>query len=530
MMKILIADKISTSGIDYLKNQPEFEVIEAFGSNPQEIINKVEAVSAIIVRSETKISADVIEASPKLIVIGRAGVGVDNIDVEAATQRGIIVINTPAGNTLATAELTFTHILCSARPVAQANASMREGKWERQAYAGSELSKKTFGIIGLGRIGSEVAKRAQVFGMQVLAFDPYLTPERAAALEIEQVDFDTLLRQSDYISIHVPLTEDTRSILDAKAFTKMKTGVRIINCARGGLIHEEDLMDALKSGKVSAAGLDVFVQEPLDEASELRNMPNLVLTPHLGASTGEAQESIGFEVAESITEVLRGGLISNAVNMPSVDARTLKILRPYLVLGEKLGTILQQIASPQIEKLIITYWGKIMDLDAMPLTRGIQRGYLLKISGEGVNDINAPSIMKRLGIEIEIIKSNSESGYSELIRIEAISAEGQKYNIEGTLFGTRQQPRIVHINNRDVEALPEGKLLIMENNDVPGIVGVLGTILGKDSVNIANMSLSRNDVGGVAMTILQLDSVPSEGALDDVKSAEAILKMHLVEF
>lgn len=529
-MKILIADKISTSGIEYLKNQPEFEVLETFGSNLKETIKQVKDAAAIIVRSETKITAEIIAAAPQLKVIGRAGVGVDNIDVEAATQSGIIVMNTPAGNTLATAELTFTHMLCSARSVAQANASMSEGKWERQTYAGSELSKKVFGIIGMGRIGSEVAKRAQAFSMRVLAYDPYLTPERAEALEVEQVDLDSLLHQADFISLHVPLTDDTRHIIDAKAFEKMKPGVRIINCARGGLIHEKDLIDALKSGKVAAAGLDVFVEEPLSDASELRNIPNLVLTPHLGASTEEAQESIGLEVAQAITEVLRGGIISNAVNMPSVDARTLKILRPYLVLGEKLGTILQQISPPQIEKLIITYWGNIMDLDAMPLTRGIQRGYLLKISGENVNDVNAPLIMKRLGIEVEIIKSNSESGYTELIRIEAISAEGEKYNIEGTLIGTRQQPRIVHVNDRDVEALPEGKLLLLENKDVPGIVGVLGTILGNDNVNIANMSLSRNDVGGVALTILQLDSIPSKRALDEVKHVDAILNMHLVEF
>lgn len=293
-MKILIADKISSSGIEYLKNQPEFEVLEVFGSKPEETIKQVKDVAAIIVRSETKITAEVIEAAQKITVIGRAGVGVDNIDVEAATQRGIIVMNTPAGNTLATAELTFTHMLCSARSVAQANVSMSEGKWERQTYAGTELSKKVFGIIGMGRIGSEVAKRAQAFSMRVIAFDPYLTPERATALEVEQVDLDSLFQQADFISIHVPLTDDTRHIIDAKAFEKMKSGVRIINCALGGLIHEGDLIDALKSGKVAAAGLDVFVEEPLSEKSELRNISNLVLTPHLGASTEEAQESIGL--------------------------------------------------------------------------------------------------------------------------------------------------------------------------------------------------------------------------------------------
>ncbi len=529
MKKILIADEISISGIEYLKSQPEFELLVALDSKPKEIIQQVKDVTAIIVRSETKITAEVITAAPQLVVIGRAGVGIDNIDVETATQRGIIVMNTPAGNTLATTELTFTHMLCSARPITQANSSMNEGKWERQTYAGSELSKKVFGVIGVGRIGGEVVKRAQAFGMQVIAYDPYLTQERALALEVEQVDLDPLFKRADFISIHVPLTDDTRHIIDAKAFEKMKTGVRIINCARGGLIHEKDLIDALKKGKVAAAGLDVFNEEPLSETSELRNTPNLVLTPHLGASTEEAQESIGLEIAKAVTEVLCGGIITNAINMPSIDGRTLKTLQPYLVLGEKLGTILQQISPPQIEKLIVTYWGNIMDLDAMPLTRGIQRGYLLKISGKGVNDVNAPLIMKHLGIEVEIIKSSSESGYTELIRIESISAQGEKYNIEGTLIGTRQQPRVVHVNDRDVEVIPEGKLLLLENKDLPGIVGVLGTILGKDGVNIASMSLSRNDVGGVAMTIFQLDSIPSQKALDKLNVAEAVLNMNLVE-
>ena len=518
MMKILVADKISSSGLEYLKKQPDFVIVESYDSTPEALIERVGGVVAIIVRSETNITAEVIEKSPQLIAIGRAGVGVDNIDVEAATQRGIIVMNTPAGNTLATAELTFSHILCAARPIVQAHASMTEGNWERRKFAGSELSKKTLGVIGLGRIGAEVTKRAQAFAMRVIAFDPYLTSERAEALEIELVDFDSLLSQSDFISMHTPLTDDTHYLIDASAFAKMKDGVRIHNCARGGLINEDDLIEALNSGKVAAAGLDVFEDEPLKKSSELRNLPNVVLTPHLGASTEEAQESVGLEIAQVLTEVLQGGIINNAVNMPTVDARTLRILRPYIVLGEKLATILQQIVPPQIDKLKITYWGNIVELDAMPLTRGIQRGYLLKISGDEVNDVNAPSIMKGLGIEVEVIKSNTESGYTELIRIDAISSKGDNYNIEGTLIGTNHQPRIVHINDRDVEAIPEGKILLLENKDVPGIVGILGTILGKDRVNIANMSLSRNDVGGRALTVLQLDSVPSEAALNDFEN------------
>ncbi len=528
-MKVLVADKISPSGVEYLRKQPEIEVVEAYGSSQEKILELVGDVDAVIVRSETKITKEVIEAAPSLKAVGRAGVGVDNIDVEAATNRGIIVMNTPGGNTVATAELTFTHLLCGARPVAQAAASMREGKWDRKKFSGTELFRKTLGICGVGRIGGEVARRAQAFGMKVLAYDPYLAPSRAKSLDIEPVELDQLISEADYITVHMPKTERTANLIDEAAFEKMKDGVRIFNCARGGLINEAALVSALKSGKVAAAGLDVFEGEPLAEDSELRKLPNVVLTPHLGASTQEAQENVGVEVAEAILEALAGGVIMNAVNMPSVDKKTLETLKPYLDLAAKLGTVVQQVSPESIEKLKVTYWGKLVDLDANPVTRSVMYGYLQGISGENVNHVNAPLLIKSLGIEVEVTKSNVESDYTELIQLEAINGSGKTYSVSGTVIGKTHMPRIVELNGRDVEATPDGILLILENQDVPGIVGTLGQILGRVEVNIAAMSLSRNEIGGKALTVLALDSEPGKETLEEISTHSAISNVMLVK-
>ncbi len=528
-MKVLVADKISPKGVAYLRQQPGFEVIEAYGSSPDKVLDLVKDVHAIAVRSETKITAQVMAAAPLLKVVGRAGVGVDNVDVEAATQRGVIVMNTPSGNTIATAELTFTHLLCGARPVPQAAASMKAGQWDRKSFSGIELFKKTLGIVGLGRIGSEVAKRAQAFGMRVLAFDPYLAPSRAKAMQIESVTLDELLTQSDYITVHMPLTDDTKYMIDEAALEKCKKGVRLFNCARGGIIKEAALIAGLKSGKVAAAGLDVFEDEPLAKDSELRSLPNVVLTPHLGASTAEAQESVGIEIAEQIADVLNGGVIRNAVNVPSLDAATVKVLGPYLDLGAKLGTLVQQIAPAQIASLRVTYWGKVVELDANAITRGIVRGYLRRISGEEVNFVNAPVLLERLGLKSEVIKSTSDSGYTDLIQVEAIAPDGTVYSAAGTLIGKGNQPRIVSINGREVEVAAEGKLLVLENLDKPGMVGDVGTILGQDNVNIADMSLSRLTPGGTAYMVVRVDTEPSESARKVIKGHAAIKQAKFVQ-
>jgi D-3-phosphoglycerate dehydrogenase len=521
-MKVLVADKISPKGVAFLRQQPGFEVIEAYGSSPEKVLELVKDVHAIAVRSETKITAAVFAAAPLLKVVGRAGVGVDNVDVDAATERGVVVMNTPGGNTISTAELTFTHILCGARPIAQAAASMKAGNWDRKTLSGIELFKKTIGVVGLGRIGSEVAKRALAFGMRVLAYDPYLSPSRAKAMQVENVTLDELLKQSDYITVHMPLTDDTLNMIDAAAIAKCRKGVRLFNCARGGIINEAALIAALKSGQVAAAGLDVYETEPLAKDSELRSLPNVVLTPHIAASTTEAQESVGIEIAEQIADVLLHGAVRNAVNMPSMDAATVKVLGPYLDLGTKLGTLVQQIAPAQIATLRITYWGKVVDLDVNSVTRAVQRGFLRRISGAEVNFVNAPVVLERLGVKVEVVKSTDDSGYTELMRVEAVAADGSSHSAEGTFAGKANQPRIVGINGREVEVAAEGKLLVLENVDQPGMVGTVGTILGKAGVNIADMSLSRLAPGGTAYMVVRVDTEPGEATRKEIKGHAAI--------
>ena len=528
-MKVLVADKISPKGVALLRQQPGLEVVEAYGSSPEKVLELVKDVHAIAVRSETKITAEVFAAAPLLKVVGRAGVGVDNVDVEAATNHGVVVMNTPAGNTIATAELTFTHILCGARPVPQAAASMKAGQWDRKSFSGIELFRKTLGIVGLGRIGGEVAKRVQAFGMRVVAYDPYLAPSRAKAMQVEGVTLDELLRQSDYITVHMPLTDDTKYMIDEAAFAKCRKGLRIFNCARGGIIKETALIAALKSGQVAAAGLDVFEDEPLAKDSELRSLPNVVLTPHLGASTAEAQESVGIEIAEQIADVLKGGVIRNAVNVPSIDAATMRVLGPYLDLGAKLGTLVQQIAPAQIAQLRVTYWGKLVDLDTNAVTRSIERVFLRRISGDSVNFVNAPVVLERLGIKAEVVKSTDESDYSELIGVEAVAADGTKHSALGTLIGKASQPRIVGINGREVEVAADGKLLVLENVDQPGMVGTVGSILGRANVNIADMSLSRLTPGGTAYMVVRVDTEPAEDARREIKGHSAIRMAKFVQ-
>ncbi len=521
-MKVLVADKISAKGVAYLRKQPGLDVVEAYGSSPAKLLELVKDVHAIAVRSESKVTAEVIAAAPLLKVVGRAGVGIDNVDVDAATERGVIVMNTPSGNTIATAELTFTHILCGARPVPQAAASMRAGQWDRKTFSGIELFRKTLGIVGLGRIGGEVARRAQAFGMRVLAFDPYLAPSRAKAMQIESVSLDELLAQADYITVHMPLTDDTHYMIDEAALAKCKKGVRLFNCARGGIIKEAALVAAIKSGHVAAAGLDVYEEEPLSATSELRTLANVTLTPHLGASTAEAQDAVGVEVAEQIADVLNGGVIRNAVNMPSLDAATLAVLKPYLDLGSKLGALVQQISPEQISSIKITYWGKIVDMDANAITRAILRGWLKRISGDSVNFVNAPFLLERLGVRCEVVKSTGEADYTELIQIEATGQDGSVHSAAGTLIGKASSPRIVSLNGRAVEVVATGKLLVIENSDEPGMIGYVGTLLGKDKVNIANMSLSRQEAGQTALMVINLDSEPSEAARRELKGHRAI--------
>ena len=527
-MKILVADRISPIGVDLFKAETGFEVIEAYGSSPEQILDLVKDVDGIAVRSETKVTAEVFAAAKNLKVVGRAGVGVDNIDIEAATDHGVIVMNTPTGNTIATAELTFTHMLAGTRPIVQACARMREGAWDRKKFTGSELNGKTLGVLGMGRIGAEVSKRARAFQMQVLAYDPYLTEARAKDLGVSLAKFDELVAQSDYITVHMPLTADTKHMINTKTIQQMKKGVRIFNCARGGIIDESALIEGLKSGHIAAAGLDVYEDEPPAEDSELRSLPNLVVTPHLGASTQEAQENVGIDVARQMIETLKGGMVMNALNMPSVDPQVLERLAPYISLGEKLGTFSQQLGPEGIEKMIIRYYGKMADIETLPLTNAIQRGFLREIS-ENVNDVNAPKKITRLGIQSEEVKISVHDDFNELIEVSVINNAGKTRSISGSLFGKQQVPRIVLIDGHSVEVNTDATLIVLKNKDVPGIVGFIGQVLGEDSVNIANMSLSRDKGEGFAVSVFEIDSVPSEKATQRIVEHEAIEKYRVIK-
>lgn len=531
-MKILVADKLSSIGIDFLKEQDGFDVIEIYElpkeERQEELLELAPEMSGIIVRSDSRITREVLEKAPKLKAVGRAGVGVDNIDIEAATDHGVVVLNTPGGNTIATAELTFTHMLCGARPVPQAVASMKAGRWDRKILVGSELRGKTLGICGMGRIGGEVAKRAKAFEMTLIAYDPFLAESRAKVMGVEQVEKDEMFARSDYITVHMPLTDQTRHMIDEAAISKMKDGVRLFNCARGGIIKESALLDALDSGKVAAAGLDVYEEEPPNEDHPLRKHENINLTPHLGASTQEAQESVGLEIAQAVTDAVKGGEIRNAINMPSLDAETIEKVGPYLDLCSKLGTFVQQIALDKVESLAIYYYGKVMDLDSDSLTRGVLRGFLQNISGRNVNFVNARALVDSLGVGVDVVNSSEESDYTELIRVQAQCRHGETVSAEGTLMGKGNSPRIVSINDREVELEPCGYVLVVANSDETGIVGQLGTIIGNAGVNIASMSLSRNKVGGIAINLAGLDSPLDEATMSEITSIEAIKQARLV--
>jgi len=458
---------------------------------------------------------------------GARGCGRLNVDVETATRRGIIVLNAPGGNTISTAEHAFSLLLSAARKIPQADANVRSKNWDKKNFEGVELYNKTLGVIGMGRIGSELSRRAIAFGMRVVAYDPYLSATRARSLQVELVDeLDDLLTSADFISLHTPLTAETRHILDAARLQRTKRGVRIINCARGGLIDENALLKALQDGHVAAAALDVFETEPLPADSPLRGALNLVLTPHLGASTAEAQESVGIEIAHSIRAALLEGTIRNAVNMPSLDAKTLAIIGPHLRFGEKLGRFLSQLASKRVETLNINYSGKVNEVDTTAITRSILKGFLQIAGGNEVNEVNAPSFAKTLGLEVSESRLSAPGDYTDMLELSA-AGEGKTVSVGGAFFGVT--PRIISINSRPVEARPHGVVLVLENTDRPGMVGRVGTLLGGHGVNIATMSLSRNQAGGTAFKVLNLDTAPSEELLREIRASDDIHSAQVIQ-
>lgn len=525
--KVLISDSLSKEAIEILEKEKEFKVDVNTKLSPDELKKVIKDYDALLVRSATKVTKDIIEKADKLKIVGRAGVGLDNVDLEAASKKGIIVVNTPGGNTISTAEHTFSMILALSRSIPQADSSMKKGEWERKKFMGVELYGKTLGIIGLGRIGSEVAKRALSFDMRVIAYDPYLSVEKAKEMGIETVDLNTLYRQSDFITVHTPLTDETRHIISGKEFALMKKGVRIINCARGGIIDEDALADAVESGKVAGAAFDVYEAEPPKKDSKLLKLDKVVLTPHLGASTEEAQVNVAVDVANTVRDALLERGIRNAVNVPCVDAEIFKVIQPYVKLAEKMGSMQAQLVEGHIKRVKIRYVGDLLKYDLSPFTVAIMKGMLTPILQETVNFVNALVIAKERGISIIETRTAETQDFSSLIWVE-VETDKMKNSLMGTLF-TKIDARIVRINEFYVDCVPEGYMLVISNKDVPGIIGQIGTILGKSSINIAGMSFGRDKKGGRAVSILNIDSDVPKKVLDEMRNSKNINEVKLVK-
>ena len=518
-MKILISDPLAEQGIETIKKQSDFEVDVKTKLSPEELIAVIPDYDALIVRSQTKATRAVIEAGKKLKVIGRAGIGLDNIDVPAATKNGIVVLNAPGGNTISTAEHTVTMMLALARNVPQACSSLKQGNWERKKFTGTEVYGKTLGIIGLGRIGGEVARRAHALGMKLLGYDPILSADRARSLNVEPVDLDTVVKNSDFITVHVPLSDKTRGLISTDQFAMMKPEARIINCARGGVVNEAALHEALKAGKIAGAALDVFETEPPLE-SPLLEVDSVIVTPHLGASTEEAQVNVAREVAEQVVRALNGEPVPSAVNLPSVDPEVFKELKPYLELAENLGRFQAQYPSGTVKELVVEVFGDIEEFDLRPIRTAVIKGFLESFLHENVNYVNAPVLMADRKIGVSERKGKMLRDYANLITVRAQTDKGESL-VAGTLF-SRTTPRIVRMNEFHVDVWPEGFILICLNEDKPGIIGNLGTLMAENGINIGAMTLGRTRRGGEAATILNLDSELTPDIIERVKKIEHI--------
>ncbi len=524
MPKVLIADELSPAAVQIFR-QRGVEVDEKIGLKPKELRDIIGQYDGLAVRSATKVTPEVIAVAKKLKVVGRAGIGVDNIDVKAATAAGICVMNTPFGNSITTAEHSIAMMMALARHIPQADRSTQDGKWEKSKFVGVELYAKTLGLIGCGNIGSIVADRAQGLKMKVIAFDPFLSPERALDLGVEKVELEDLFRRADFISLHTPLTDQTRGILNAETIAKCKPGVRIVNCARGGLIVEEDLRAALDSGHVAGAAIDVFAEEPA-KSNPLFHHPNVVTTPHLGASSTEAQLNVALQVAEQMSDFLLHGAVTNALNMPSVTVEEAPRLRPYLKLAEQLGSFAGQVTEDPIKRIIIEYEGHVTALNTKPLTGTILQG-VLRASLDNVNMVNASIVAKERNIEVSEVRHEREGDYHTLIRLTIVTDKFAR-DIAGTLFAD-QRPRLVQIKGINVDAELRPHMLYVTNEDKPGMIGRLGTLLGDSQINIATFALGRSAPGKDAIALVEIDGpMPTEvlervRRLPNVRQAKALV-------
>ena len=526
MKKVLVTDGLHKAGVEALRH--EGLLVEVVPALPEpELCLRIADCHGLIVRSATRVTAKVLEAAKELVVVGRAGAGVDNIDVETASARGVIVMNTPGANTIAVAEHTVGLLLALARKLPQAHGALKQGRWQKDRFAGVELYGKVLGIIGLGRIGSEVARRALGLRMQVIAYDPYLTAEAARKIGVDLVELDELFARADFISLHSPLTKETRNFLGPREFARMKDGVRLINCARGGLINEAALMEAIKGGKVAGAALDVFEQEPLPPDHPLLGLEQVILTPHLAASTEEAQAQVALAIAQQVADVLARGITRNAVNVPSVDAETYRELAPFLTLTEKMGSFLGQLAEGRMHEVRIEYAGEVTGLKTEILTVTLLKGLLTAILEENVTDVNAPYLARARGIRVVETATSESDVYASLI-VGALSTDKGTWQVAGTLFHKRE-PRIVRIDGYPLEALPSGWMLVFSNLDVPGVIGRIGTLCGRYQINIAGMQLGRERRGGRAVSILNLDDPIPDPVLAEIRAMPDIVFAKLVK-
>lgn len=524
MPKVLISDKLSAQAIEVFKERG-VEADVKTGLSPEELIKIIGDYDGLAIRSATKVTKEILEAAKNLKVVGRAGIGVDNVDIAAATASGVVVMNTPFGNSVTTAEHAISMMMALARQIPQANESTHAGKWEKSKFMGVELSGKTLGLIGCGNIGSIVADRAQGLKMKVIAYDPFLTEERAAIMNLEKVELDTLLERADFITLHTPLTETTKNILNKNTFAMCKKDVRIINCARGGLINEADLKVALESGHVAGAALDVFEQEPAKE-NPLFGMDNVICTPHLGASTNEAQENVAVQVAEQMADYLTKGAVTNALNIPSMSAEDAQKLKPYLKLVDQLGSFSGQLTEHGLKKIQIDYEGKASALNTKPLTAVLLKGLLSPLV-EGVNMVNAPIIAKERNIDVSTTANERAHDYNTLIRV-TVTTDKRTRTLAGTLFAN--EPRVVEVNGVKLEAGLGKHMLYVNNDDKPGFIGDLGSLLGTAGANIAYFHLGRNESGSDAVALVEVDQDISPELLAKIAALASVKQVKPLTF
>lgn len=524
-MKVLIADALSDKAVEILRSA-ELTVDTKTGLKGEELQAIISDYDALIVRSATKATKDIIDKGTNLKIIGRAGIGVDNVDVTAATEKGIVVMNTPQGNALAAAEHSIALMFAAARKVAYADRTMKEGKWEKKSLMGMELYEKTLGVIGIGNIGSIVAEKAVALGMRVIAYDLYISKEFAHGIGVELVDFDTLLKESDFIAIHVPLVKETRGMINKDTIAKMKRGVTIINVARGPIVVEKDLLDALNSGQVGCAALDVFDEEPPPKENPLVLSEKTICTPHLGASTKEAQDKVAIDIANQIVDYFRNGVIKNSVNAPSVTFEVAKQISPYLKLAEKLGTVVSRITEFPIKEVNIQYMGEIAAAETKILTQGIVKS-ILQEQMEGVNYVNAPVVAKSRAVKIKETKTAEGGDFASLLTI-IVKGDGGENMVQGTLFG-KKEPRLIKVNNIYLEADLRGHMLFVYNYDKPGVIASIANVFYIRGVNIGGMHFGRESVGGLAISLLDIDKDIEDNVIREIQSLPNIVAIKKIE-